>query len=221
MVRSFKGNSNNDISGKPFVGVFINGQRWSKSYVSSGRWRENWKKDGDRDEKSRVRVIYRICDRGLDGVLSKTAAAQRSAISCRAGSTVAVYTDVEMFNKTIYSSLSRFYAPFSVFPDPFRSLPWRWRISDLPSTTGTTSARKRLHVQKQWRWLGWTVVQCNHQICLIKAFLSKTEWDLAVCPADGHCGTNTHIRPIRIPRESWLSLLNAQWSAPTKAEKQT
>lgn len=46
-------------------------------------------------------------------------AAQRLATLCRARSTVAMRTDVEMFNKNVYSSLSRFYTLVSVFQSFF------------------------------------------------------------------------------------------------------
>lgn len=102
---------------KPSWAFFINGQKWSRRDINSRRWRENWKSEGARDEKSRARVKVWTCDKGLDGLLLN--AAQHLATLCRARSTVAMRTDVEMFNKNVYSSLSRFYTLVSVFQSFF------------------------------------------------------------------------------------------------------
>lgn len=111
---------------------FINGQKWSRRDINSRRWRETWNSEGARDEKSRARVKVWICDKGLDRLLLN--AAQHLATLCRAWSAVAMRTDVEMFNKNVYSSLSCFYTLVSV-PELFPSFSWRWRLSDLPSST--------------------------------------------------------------------------------------
>lgn len=102
---------------KTFLNVFIDGQKWRKRDVNSGRWRGNWKSEGASDEKSRARVEVCISDKGLDGLLLN--AAQSLAALCRARSTVAMRTDVEMFNKNVYSSLSHFYTLVWVFQSFF------------------------------------------------------------------------------------------------------
>lgn len=133
---------------KPSWAFFINGQKWSRRDTNSRRWRENWKNEGARDEKSRARVKVWICDKGLDGLFLN--AAQRLATLCRVRSTVAMRTDVEMFNKNVYSSLTCFYTLVSVFqsffPSFFLEMAAFWfskHNSDPPPSTRKHSLKKK------------------------------------------------------------------------------